>query len=233
MSSFNFKDHLVIFNFPGLSKIIRIVEELKNDPVFGRTTEIILVDEHLEELPLELVKRGFHFVRGNPIRDETLIRASIDNACHALVLSCKPGNPVSDNLNVAITLAIEGRSRKVNTVVECVDPISEELLKKAGCDKIVCTSRFDANFLTQELLNPGVQEVVGDLMSINGGQQFYFVDVSKSMSFREIVKSCREKKHLAIGVCRSTGIDLNPDENVLLDNGDKVVTIGESRITEL
>ena len=233
MSSFILKNHLVIFNFPGLSKIIRIVEELKHDPAFGTTTEIVLVDEDLEELPLELVKRGIHFVRGNPVRDETLVRASIDNACHALVLSSKVGSLASDSLNVTITLAIEGRNRKVNTVVECIDPVSEELLKKAGCDKIVCSSRFDANFLTQELLNPGIQEVVSDLMSIHGGQQFYFVDVSQPMRFDEIVKSCREKKHLAIGVCQSTGIRLNLEDNVLLDKGDKVITIGASRIIKL
>jgi voltage-gated potassium channel len=103
------------------------------------------------------LKRGLMFVRGNPTRDETLTRAAVDTAATALVFSKKPGDPHSDDKNIAITLAIEGRTPKVQTVVECVDFSAQELLKKAGCDGIVCTSRFDAHFLNHELLNPGVQ----------------------------------------------------------------------------
>ncbi|HAA01893.1 MAG TPA: hypothetical protein DCE18_00815, partial [Syntrophobacteraceae bacterium] len=129
MSSFALRDHLVIFNFPGLAKVERIVDELRLDPTIGKAMPIVLVDEFLEELPPELVKRGIHFVRGNPVRDGTLSRAAIDSVRHAVILCRNPIDPASDNLNVTIALAIEGRNRKTNTVVECVDPASEELLR--------------------------------------------------------------------------------------------------------
>ena len=54
-----------------------------------------------------------------------------------------------------------------------MDFSAQELLKKAGCDGIVCTSRFDAHFLSHELLNPGVQEVVEELTSNLRGQKVY------------------------------------------------------------
>ncbi len=172
-------------------------------------------------------------MRGNTVRDETLTRAGIDHAGHAVILCRNPRDPASDNLNVAIALAIEGRNRKANTVVECVDPASEELLRKAGCDRIVCTSRFDSHFLSQELLNPGVQDVIDDLLSARDGQQIYFIKVSRDMVFGELEKICREKRHIAIGISSSGATRLNIPESTKVSKGDSLITIGPSRLPKL
>jgi voltage-gated potassium channel len=229
MSSFNLKHHLVIFNFPGAAKVQRVLEELYLDSSFDRHRQVVLIDEHLEELPPELQKRGVHFVRGNPARDETLTRAGLDNASHAIVLSRTPGDPVSDNLNVAITLAIEARCHSVDTVVECADPASEELLRKAGSDRVVCSARFDSLFISQELLNPGVQGVIADLFSARGGQQIYFTPVSRAETFRELSDRCRRAGHLALGLNASGGVQLNIPDDSRVAAGEQVVTIGTSR----
>lgn len=229
MSSFNLKNHLVIFNFPGLAKIQSVLEELSLDSSFGQHRQVVLIDEQLEELPPELQKRGVHFVRGNPARDETLSRASVDNASHAVVLCRTPGDPASDNLNVAITLAIEARCRSVETVVECADPSSEELLRKAGSDRVVCTARFDSLFISQELLNPGVQGVIADLFSARGGQQIYFTPASRSETFRELSDRCRRAGHLALGLCSGGGVTLNLTDDAPVSAGEQIVTIGASR----
>jgi voltage-gated potassium channel len=229
MSAFNLHDHLVIINFPGLAKIEQVLEELHLDPSFSNHRHIVLIDEQLEELPPELQKRGIHFIRGNPARDETLTRASLDRASHAVVLAKTPGDPGADNLNVAITLAIEARCRAVDTVVECVDPSSEELLRKAGCDRVVCTSRFDSLFISQELLNPGIQAVVADLFSATGGQQIYISPASRQETFRELAERCRKLGHLALGVETGEGVKLNPPDTAVVRSGDKIVSIGASR----
>ncbi len=233
MTSFPFKNHLLIFNFPGIAKIERVLEELAIDPSFEKETRVILIDEDLAELPPELLKLNIHFVRGNPARDETLQRASIDQASHAVVLSKDPGNTASDNLNVSITLAVEGRTRKVNTVVECIDPATEELLRKAGCDRIVCTSRFGAHFLSQELLNPGIQEVIDDLLSSKKGQQIYFIPLATATTFEDVTKICTERGHIALGCYSADGIQLNPSPGFAVNAGDKVITIGAVRIKQL
>ncbi len=233
MSSFSLKGHIIFANFPGVSKLSRLIEELRLDPSVGKHAAVVLVDEHLEELPPELVNLDVHFVRGNPVRDETLLRASVDEARHAVILTRNPADTASDNLNVAIALAIEGRSRTVNTVVEIVDPASEELLRKAGCDKVVCTSRFGAHFLSQELLNPGVQEVVEDLLSARGGQQLYFIVVRQKGTFGEFVERCREKAHIALGTATAEGVRLNPPVTAQMAPGDRIITIGPSRMEYL
>jgi voltage-gated potassium channel len=229
MSSFNLKNHLVIFNFPGLAKVQRVLEELCLDSSFDRHRQVVLIDEQLEELPPELQKRGVHFVRGNPARDEALTRASVDTASHAIVLCRTPGDPTSDNLNVAITLAIEARCRNVDTVVECSDPASEELLRKAGSDRVVCTARFDSLFISQELLNPGVQGVIADLFSARGGQQIYFTPLSKNETFQELSSRCRSMGHLALGLNAASGVRLNVADDTRVAEGEQVVTIGASR----
>lgn len=231
MASFELTDHLIIFNFAGLAKIERILDELSLDPSFGKKTPIVLVDEHLEELPPELMRRGMHFVRGNPVRDETLSRAALDRAGHAVILCRNSGDPSSDNLNITIALAIEGRSRKTNTVVECVDPASEELLRKAKCDRIVCTSRFGAQFVSQELLNPGVQEVIHDILSARDGQQIYFIEVDRNGHLKEFVNICRERRHLVLGITSPSGVHLNVPESTVVHKGDSLITIGSFRIS--
>lgn len=209
MSSYVGSGHLVLINYPGVAKLAQVLDELAHDPSFGKHTPVVLVDEDLEELPADLAKRGIHYIRGNPFRDTTLTRASIDSARFAVILTRNPADPASDTLNVTIALAIEARKREVKTVVECVDPESEELLKKAGCDRIVCSSRFDAYFLSQELLNPGVQDVIDDMLSLRDGQQIYFIEVKEERSFREIEEKCRHLGHLAMGASTRAGIHLN------------------------
>ncbi len=232
MASFSLRDHIVFFNFPGVSKILSLINELFLDPSIGSHTSVVIVDDGLDELPAELVKLGVHYVRGNPVRDETLTRACVDQARHAVVLS-RDNTTASDSLNVTIALAIEGRIHKVNTVVEIIDPASEELLKKVGCDKIVCTSRFGAHFLSQELLNPGVQEVIQDLLSVKGGQQFYFIEIRQKRTFSELSDKCRQSGHIVLGAATGSGIRLNVTEKLDLKPGDRIITIGPSRIEYL
>lgn len=226
MSAVRLTGHVVILNFPGLGKVTQIIEELCSAVALGVDTSVVLVDDELVTLPPELVAKNVRFVRGNPARDETLARASIDAAAYAIILSKDPGNPRSDDRNLAITLAIEARSRSVHTVVECVDLETEELLRKAGCDSIVCTSRFDAHFVTSEALAPGTQAVVDELISNQTGQQLYMTKLSASSSFRSLSDTCRARGHVAIGVLRQKKPMLNVADDFRIEPGDEVVTIG-------
>jgi voltage-gated potassium channel len=231
MSSFKLDKHLVIFNFPSLGKVERVLDELTRDQGFG-SRDVVLIDDRLDFLPAELIERGVHYVRGNPTRDETLTRASLDSAAYAVVLAKTPGDPHSDDLNVAITLAIEARMEKVHTVVECVDFSTQELLRKAGSDGIVCTSRFDAHFLSHELLNPGIQEVVDELTSNARGQQIYLTryEGKKRKAFSAVAGTCRDRGHVPIGLRRGGKTRLNVAEEDPVEPGDHLITIGPSRM---
>ncbi|MFZ5774537.1 MAG: potassium channel family protein [Thermodesulfobacteriota bacterium] len=234
MAAFDMDGHIVIINFPEIAKVERLIAELRHDPAVGEDAPVILIDEDLVELPSELYSREVRFVRGNPTRDETLARAAIDTARHAVVLCKAPGDPHSDSLNVTITLAIEARNKKINTVVECVDPGTAELLKKAGCDRVVCSSRFDTHFISQELLNPGVQEVVDELLSNLGGQQLYFSPIQlggEPARAAELAEVCGRRGHLLVGIRRGGRMQLNLTGDFALAGQDRAITIGPERVS--
>ena len=231
MAPVTFKRHVVIVNYPGLAKIERVIAELRHDAAFGRDHEIVLVDEELAELPPELVHADVHFVRGAPSRDETLQRANIDEAAHAIVLSRHPGDPRSDAENLMITLAIEARTRAVRTTVECVEASAQELLRKAGCDSIVCLSRFDAHFIGSEVLKPGMQAVVDTLLSTVTSQQLCLSPVpAGAAKYGDVIAACKRQRHVALGVLRGTETRLNLGEDEALAEGDRVVSIGTERL---
>lgn len=236
MASHLFSGHVVIANFPSLGKVMRVIDELKASGAFEDGTRILLIDEDLTELPPELAKRGVSFVKGNPARDATLARASIESADEAIILVKRPGDPHSDDHNLAVTLAIEGRTPRVRTVVECVDPESEELLKKAGADSIVCMARFESHFITTETVNPGTQEVVDDLLShLRGdGQQIHFTKWDRADdTFGGAARRFVAEGHLAIGVRRDKQVRLNVTEAFAVNKGDDVISIGPKHIKSL
>jgi voltage-gated potassium channel len=224
--------HLVILNFPSLAKVEHVVDELRHDAALGRSIDVVLVDEDLEENPAELVRRHVHFVRGNPARDETLTRAGIDAASYAVVLTKRPGDAHSDAEGLAITLAIEARHKGVRTVVECVDSETRELLHKAGCDSVVCSSRFDSLFIGNEVLSAGVQEVVEELLDYFEGQQLFFsaLDRDAPEPFSKLAARYRGKGNLVLGVRRDHKNHLNPPDDFEVRPGDQVINIGVRRL---
>ncbi len=234
MADFKLKNHLVLINFPSEHKVLQVLNELERDSAFDAAREIVLIDEELEELPDSLRKRGVRYIRGNPTRDATLTRASLDSAEYALILVRQPGNARSDNLNIAIALAIEARAGHVFTVTECVDSGSQELLRKAGSDGIVCNSRFDAHFVSHELLNPGIQEVIAQLTTNLEGSQIYVTPYTGGDTvFKLIQDRCHTHSHIAIGI-RSDGYTrLNPEDKLQVAKGDSVISIGPQRIRRL
>lgn len=230
MSKVTHTRHFVLFNYPGLDKVERVIEELRQDED-GREHDIVLVDEDLTELPPELGERGISFVRGTPSRDETLRRANVDEALHAIILTKTPGDARSDAQNLLIALAIEGRQKSVRTTVECVDPSSEEILRKTGCDSIVCLARFEAHFVGNEVLQPGMQSVVDGLLSAKGAHQLCLSDAGAGLrTFADVVEVCRGQQHVPLGLLRGAESLMNPEPTLSVERGDRIISVGARRL---
>lgn len=225
--------HVLVVHHPGVPRLLRLMDELQRDPSIGPDARFVLVDPDLDELPAELTHRHVHYVRGDPTRDETLQRAGIDRASHALVLLRAPGGPTADALNVAVTLAIEARTRHVNTVVECDDPGTQELLRKAGCDRVVCAGRFETLYMSQELLNPGVQDIVADLLSTAEGQQLYLTPLLGAGDLATLRRQLMGRGHVLLGVQRAGVNHLNPGPGFTLAAGDSAISMGPIRLPAL
>ncbi|MBI2388474.1 MAG: NAD-binding protein [Deltaproteobacteria bacterium] len=230
MSHVSFREHLIIVNFPDLEKVTQVVDELRADTLF-HDKDVVLVDEDLQQIPPALLERGLHFIRGNPTRDDTLDRANIDDASHAVILSRKIGDTHSDDQALAVTLAIEARKKSIRTIAECVDASHAALLRKAGCDSVICSGTYEAHFLTNEVLHPGMQEVIEELLTI-AGQQLHFVTASPG-TFGQASESARAQGHIAIGVRRAGKSEINVPSDRAVKDGDFIVTIGVNRIEKV
>jgi voltage-gated potassium channel len=89
------RDHLIIVNFPGESRVRQIIREYRQDNQHkGR--DIVLVADDLQELPFTI--DDVSFVRGWPLDEETYERAGIAHAKQAIILSPSQEDPRSDSM---------------------------------------------------------------------------------------------------------------------------------------
>ena len=230
MKQIKLEDHILIVHFSDTNRVLQLAGELQADSS-TQNKPIVLIDSELDELPAELDEIGIKFVRGNPARESTLLRANYTRATHAVVLSKNPTDVRSDDLNLAVALTIEGLGSDIRTVVECVDPDSIETLRRTGCDSIVCVGKLSSSLLVQELVDPGVQAVFDELSRIQVGQQIFVVDIAsmEKWSYAELGSWGHDQRMLMLGVKRGGRIHINPGSDFALEQGDQAILIGDTR----
>lgn len=230
MGEANYEDHILIIHYPGESRALAVVQELRSDP---KTAEVplVLIDAHLEELPQRLIDYGVRFIRGAPTDTETLERAHFGQSRHAIVLAGNQLNPESDHHTLAVVLTIEKLHSKVVTTAECVDPKHVELFHRAGCDDVVCLAKMSSNLIVQEALDPGVQQVLQEITSNTFGQQVYVVPIDKvsPAKYSALIEHFSGKNTLLIGLLRERRAHLNPGADEELKPGDRAICIASDR----
>jgi voltage-gated potassium channel len=230
MVDLQLSDHVIVVNYSSLEKLVKLIDELKSDPV-SKNKKIVLIDEFLEELPYELDARGVQYVRGNPTTESVLTRAGVAGASHAIVLSLNPVDPRSDERNLATILMIEHLNAGVSTVAECVDLEKRPQFKAAGCDRLVCIAPLTTNLLVQELTDPGVQHIITEMTSNVYGQQVYIIGVEKMNKWTsgELRDWAQANGYVLLGLQRgeTTMLNCGPSEAVKKD--DRVVLLGPRR----
>lgn len=223
--------HVLLVHFSDLNRVTQLVRELSTDPA-TKGKPIVLIDDALDEIPPELAELDVKYVRGNPAREATLVRANYQEATHAVILSKNPNDPRSDDLNLAVAMTIEGLKSEIHSVLECVDAESIETLRRTGCDSIVCASQFSSNLIVQELLDPGVQAVFAELSSVSVGQQIYVVAIEamKTWTFGELKQWANTRNFVPVGVKRAQEVLINPEADLKLEKTDEAVLIGGERL---
>ena len=230
MKAVRHEDHVLIIHFNDLAHTLQLVMDLAADKVTAGKA-IVLIDDRLEELPLDLAELGVSYVRGNPTHETTLERANYRQASHALVLARDPTDTRADDLTLAVTMTIEHLNPDIKTAVECVSPNNVELLRRTGCDSVVCTSKLSSSLLIQELTDPGVQSVFAELSAVQVGQQIYMVEIQSMADWRfaELWEWGQARRLLLLGITRGDQIHLNPERDFALAAGDRAVIIGDDR----
>ena len=230
MTDLHVESHVIVIHFQSQGRILEIVKELREDSK-TKDLAIVLVDDHLDELPPELRTLGVRFVRGNSSRESVLRRACVDKARYAIVLASEVNHVRADDHTLAAVLTIESINPNVFTVAECLDLERVELMRRSGCDSVVCVAGLASTFLVQEVSDPGTQTVVNELMSNRFGQQVYIVPVERmrNWDFSELQAHLSQQGCLVLGVQRGDEALLNPGNTYKLETSDQAICIGPHR----
>ena len=121
------ENHVLICGFGNLNRTLKLIEELRRDAA-THNSDIVIVDDRLEELPRELRINNVHFVRGDAAREPVLVQANLMAARSAIVQADVDSPESSDDRNLKVILAIECFNPDVFTVAECNQPGEHALL---------------------------------------------------------------------------------------------------------
>lgn len=234
MASIKLSGHILIVNFSKEEEILNLVLELKADPQTKRKG-ICLIDDTLEEIPRNLLDYNVEFVRGNPTSEATLKQANFMNASSALILSKDRSNPHSDDRNLAIIVMMEKMYPEICTIAEIVDPHKTQVFELAGCNSVICTSGWTANFIIKELLDPGAKNIFTELWSNQKGKELYYIPIKKraSLTYKDLVLWCLGNSCSIIGLSRGGNAMLNPAPTEIVMDGDRAILIADDRIAEI
>jgi len=228
-------NHVIICNYPNSDKILRLIEELHRSHEYAESP-IVLVSEGIEELPEELVKLKVRFVKGDPVREEILNKASIKQCAGVFILAEHSDKTSSDSKTFAIGTQIEMIEREANkpirTVVELVNKDNLKMMQRSRVDGIVSADGILDGLMVQEFLYPGVHDIIHQIITNAVGSQFYIFDTElEGVPVSDIqLAVLNHKSNLqVIGICRDGHSHLNPAKTEIIKADDKLIMLAESR----
>ena len=225
------RDHLLIVNFPGESRVRQVISEFLTD-AHHEDRDIVIVADGIERLPFAL--GNVSFVRGSPLEEETFRRAGIGNAAQAIILSTGYDDPRSDSFVASVAFVVENMNPNINIVAECLDSKHAALFSKSDQVSLVYALSLVTNLLVQEAQDPGValvtqaitsNEVKGTLATTTVGG-----DVGPGGSYDFIAGRLLDNGVNLVGIVRGGDVILNLHDVVCVD-GDTLVYIDSSRRT--
>jgi voltage-gated potassium channel len=166
-----FSNHIVIcgWNTQG-EKIIEGLLEASDDDI------IVIPGDEKPESPCLRNKR-VRVIDGDPTSDATLDEAGIDIARSAIILTdTKLPSDAADAKTLMVGLAVESKNPAVYTCAQVVDSASEVHLRRANVDEVVSMDHIGAQLSVASAVNPGVTQVINELVTFNEGSEFYRIE---------------------------------------------------------
>lgn len=223
------ENHVIICGFGSQDRLAKLIAELRRD-IATANSDIVIIDDAIEELPRELQAEKILFVQGDPGRESVLTRANLMQA-RSTILQAYIDNPdTSDDRNLKIALAVECFNPDVFSVVECMNPENEPYFHRANVDAVVCISALSEQMLVQELQDPGIANIVAQLTSNSQGKQIYIVDMPRnSNKYESVRQTCHQQGVVVLGIRRDDQNRLLPGDDFPIESGDKLILIADQR----
>jgi voltage-gated potassium channel len=228
------KNHIIICNYPGDQKILRLKDELSRSRRYGKCA-LVLVTNSLDELTSELSQNGIVFVKGDPTREDILMKAHIIECAGVFILAEDIDDPASDTKTFAIGTQIEMIEKEINkpikVIVEMVSKSNFKMMRRSMVDSIVSADGIMDVLVAQEFLYPGLHDVFHEILSNQSGSQFYIFDNKfGGDKFGDIQKKAVafDKNVQVLGIKRNNSSVMNPDKNEVLNASDQLIVLANS-----
>lgn len=223
------KNHVLIVRFSSEASVARLVNEIRKDRTTS-SSEIVIIDQNLDEIPPGLAKQKVLFVKGNPGELTVLERANFCSAKSAIILADLQDPLHSDLKNLAVMITLKSVAKQLRAIVECLNPEHVDLFTRAGCDSVVCVSAMASQMIAQEMQDPGTLDIVSELTSNATGKQFYVIEVPrKYQSYGEVREGFEGPGAVLAGVRRGQNNYFLPESSFHIRQGDKAVFIASHR----
>ncbi len=206
LGSFDYQGHIVIFGNRG-DETYNLIRALTSDPL-TQGKQLILVSFQTEENPFP---GKIEFVRAELSSEDAMKRASVGKAAKAII------HAKEDAETLVVALAVKHHNPQAHIVVN-LNHISQEVNIHRIDSSIVCIKPVDVAMMVREIHNPGISQVLENLLSAQG-QDLRSVVVPEgdfSVTFGPLAHSFREKfKAILIGLrypgeSLETGSVVNP-----------------------
>lgn len=236
MNALALKDHVLLVNYPGPSKLLDMLDELRSDEK-NSSRAVVLLTDSIDELPAELVSRDLRFVHGAPINEAALHRACVVDANRIIVFAPQERDENSDSANLGVVVGLMATETRARVVVECVAPSHKRLMLKAGASLAVCVTELSTLLLAQASQGEGMQELFADLASNRTPQQVDAVrlrlDGSSHVGFGTLADALASDEIILIGVRRGDEQIVNPGRRFDLKSHDELLVISSARPREI
>jgi voltage-gated potassium channel len=98
------------------------------------------------------------------------------------VIVCpRDGSDDADMHSILTVLAIESLAPHVRTVVEVNNPKHVDHFRRADVDEVLVTSKLASRLLARTALNPGLSDLVTDMVSGGLGSELYRVQIPEAL----------------------------------------------------
>ena len=228
-------NHVIICNCPSTERVLHLVTELRANIRYSAKV-FVLVTDVLDELPDEFRDQDLLFLKGNPTREDILLKANVTECDGVIVLAQDPKSADSDTLTFAVGAIVEmiatERKREIKVVTELVSRHNRKMMKRARTDGIISTDGLTDCLMVQEYLHPGLHVVFEQILTNLEGSQFYIFDTRLS-GFRisEIHMAVLDypANLQMIGIYRDGQAVLNPPRDLTIRESDRLIMMAESR----
>lgn len=227
------REHIIVVNFPDELTVDAIIDQLSSDPLCA-DKEIVIIADTLQELPFN--REAVHFVHGSSMQIDTLLRANVEEAYVALVLSPTSDRRSADALTAATVSMIEQINSEIRVIAECSSVEHLTLFDPLRCSAVIPTQNIGAKLLAQEIRDRGLAPAVSELLTQAEGSELYSESIEGIVKLRPMTVNGLQSllvelkiQIVLVGIIRDNQPWINPAADLELQETDRLILISHSR----